>query len=198
MFKNNIILASSSPRRIEMMKANNINPVVIPADIEENTPLYGGKTETCMFLALKKALSVEANLSTELKTDNPYILAADTVVYSDRIIGKPENKADALKILMELSGRAHYVVTGVAVIRAGTSARTVFSSITKVYFKEYTAEDIADYLKTDEPYDKAGAYAIQGYFGRFVERYEGSLNNVIGFPLEEILPVLEELEHEAL
>ncbi len=198
MFKNNIILASSSPRRIEMMKANNINPVVIPADIEENTPLYGGKTETCMFLALKKALSVEANLSTELKKDNPYILAADTVVYSDRIIGKPENKADALKILMELSGRAHYVVTGVAVIRAGTSARTVFSSITKVYFKEYTAEDIADYLKTDEPYDKAGAYAIQGYFGRFVERYEGSLNNVIGFPLEEILPVLEELEHEAL
>ncbi len=198
MFKNNIILASSSPRRIEMMKANNINPVVIPADIEENTPLYGGKTETCMFLAIKKALSVEANLSTELKKDNPYILAADTVVYSDRIIGKPENKADALKILMELSGRAHYVVTGVAVIRAGTSARTVFSSITKVYFKEYTAEDIADYLKTDEPYDKAGAYAIQGYFGRFVERYEGSLNNVIGFPLEEILPVLEELEHEAL
>ncbi len=198
MYKDNIILASSSPRRIEMMKANNINPLIIPADIEENTPLYGGKTETCMFLALKKALSVEANLSTELKTDNPYILAADTVVYSDRIIGKPENKADALKILMELSGRAHYVVTGVAVIRAGTSARTVFSSITKVYFKEYTAEDIADYLKTDEPYDKAGAYAIQGYFGRFVERYEGSLNNVIGFPLEEILPVLEELEHEAL
>ena len=198
MFKNNIILASSSPRRIEMMKANNINPVVIPADIEENTPLYGGKTETCMFLALKKALSVEANLSTELKTDNPYILAADTIVYSDRIIGKPENKADALKILMELSGRAHYVVTGVAVIKAGTTSRTVFSSITKVYFKEYTAEDIADYLKTDEPYDKAGAYAIQGYFGKFVERYEGSLNNVIGFPLEKILPVLEELEHETL
>lgn len=198
MFKANIILASSSPRRIEMMKANNINPVVIPADIEENTPLYGGKTETCMFLALKKALSVEANLSTKLKTDNPYILAADTIVYSDRIIGKPENKADALKILMELSGRAHYVVTGVAVIKAGTTSRTVFSSITKVYFKEYTAEDIADYLKTDEPYDKAGAYAIQGYFGKFVERYEGSLNNVIGFPLEKILPVLEELEHETL
>lgn len=198
MFKDNIILASSSPRRIEMMKANNINPVVIPADIEENTPLYGGKTETCMFLALKKALSVEANLCAELKTDNPYILAADTIVYSDRIIGKPANEADALKILMELSGRAHYVITGVAVIKAGTSARTVFCSITKVYFKTYTADDIADYLKTDEPYDKAGAYAIQGYFGRFVERYEGSLNNVIGFPLEEILSVLEELEHETL
>ncbi len=198
MFKDNIILASSSPRRIEMMKANNINPIVIPADIEENAPLYGGKTETCMFLALKKALSTEANLSAELKTGNPFILAADTVVYSDRIIGKPENEADALKILLELSGKSHYVVTGVAVIRAGTASRTVFSSITKVYFKDYTAEDIADYLKTDEPYDKAGAYAIQGYFGRFVERYEGSLNNVIGFPLEEILPVLEEFEHETL
>ncbi len=198
MFKDNIILASSSPRRIEMMKANNINPVVIPADIEENAPIYGGKTETCMFLALKKALCVEENLSEDLKKSSPCILAADTVVYNDKIIGKPENEADALKILMELSGRAHYVVTGVAVIKAGTAKRTVFSSITKVYFKEYTAEDIADYLKTDEPYDKAGAYAIQGYFGRFVERYEGSLNNVIGFPLEEILPLLEEFEHEAL
>lgn len=198
MYKDNIILASSSPRRIEMMKANNINPIVIPADIKENAPVYGGKTETCMFLALKKALSVEENLSAELKEKNPYILAADTIVYNDKIIGKPENEADALEILMNLSGKAHYVVTGVAVIKAGTTARTVFSSITKVYFKEYTAEDIADYLKTDEPYDKAGAYAIQGYFGRFAERYEGSLNNVIGFPLEEILPVLEELENEAL
>lgn len=198
MYKDNIILASSSPRRIEMMKANNINPIVIPADIEENAPVYGGKTETCMFLALKKALSVEENLSAELKEKNPYILAADTIVYNDKIIGKPENEADALAILMNLSGKAHYVVTGVAVIKAGTTARTVFSSITKVYFREYTADDIADYLKTDEPYDKAGAYAIQGYFGRFVERYEGSLNNVIGFPLEEILPVLEELENEAV
>ena len=198
MYKDNIILASSSPRRIEMMKANNINPIVIPADIEENSPVYGGKTETCMFLALKKALNVEENLNAELKEKNPYILAADTIVYNDKIIGKPENEADALEILMNLSGRAHYVVTGVAVIKAGTAVRTVFSSITKVYFKEYTAEDIADYLKTDEPYDKAGAYAIQGYFGRFIERYEGSLNNVIGFPLEEILPVLEEFENEAL
>lgn len=198
MYKDNIILASSSPRRIEMMKANNINPIVIPTDIEENAPVYGGKTETCMFLALKKALSVEENLSAELKEKNPYILAADTIVYNDKIIGKPENEADALEILMNLSGKAHYVVTGVAVIKAGTTARTVFSSITKVYFREYTADDIADYLKTDEPYDKAGAYAIQGYFGRFVERYEGSLNNVIGFPLEEILPVLEELENEAV
>ena len=151
-----------------------------------------------MFLALKKALSVEENLSAELKEKNPYIMAADTIVYNDKIIGKPENEADALEILMNLSGKAHYVVTGVAVIKAGTTARTVFSSITKVYFREYTADDIADYLKTDEPYDKAGAYAIQGYFGRFVERYEGSLNNVIGFPLEEILPVLEELENEAV
>ena len=198
MYKDNIILASSSPRRIEMMKANNINPIVIPAEIEENAPVYGSKTETCMFLALKKALSVEENLSAELKEKNPYILAADTIVYNDKIIGKPENEADALEILMNLSGKAHYVVTGVAVIKAGTTARTVFSSITKVYFREYTADDIADYLKTDEPYDKAGAYAIQGYFGRFVERYEGSLNNVIGFPLEEILPVLEELENEAV
>ena len=198
MYKHNIILASSSPRRIEMMKSNGINPMVIPAKIKENTPLYDGKTETCMFLALKKALAVEEGLSDEQKSDCPYILAADTVVYSDKIIGKPHDKADALEILMSLSGKAHYVVTGVAILKAGTTMRTVFSSITKVYFKEYTAEDIAAYLETDEPYDKAGAYAIQGYFGRYVDHYEGSLNNVIGFPLEQIIPVLEEMQNENL
>ena len=194
----NIILASSSPRRIEMMKAHSINPVIIPADIKENAPVYGGKTETCMFLALKKALHVEETLDTELKSSHPYILAADTIVYNDKIIGKPKNESDALKILMELSGKAHYVITGAAIIKAGTSLRTVFNSITKVYFKKYTADDIADYLKTDEPYDKAGGYAIQGYFGRFVDKYEGSLDNVIGFPFEEITKVLEEFENEAL
>ncbi len=195
---NNIILASSSPRRIEMMKAHNIHPIVIPADIEENSPVYDGKTETCMFLALKKALHVEENLSTELKNSHPYILAADTVVYNNKIIGKPKDESDALRILMELSGKSHYVITGVAIIKAGTSLRTVFNSMTEVYFKEYTADDIADYLKTDEPYDKAGGYAIQGYFGRFIDRYDGSLSNVIGFPFEEILKMLEEFENETL
>ena len=190
MYKDNIILASSSPRRIEMMKANNINPIVIPADIEENAPVYGGKTETCMFLALKKALSVEENLSAELKEKNPYILAADTIVYNDKIIGKPENEADALEILMNLSGKAHSVVTGVAVIKAGKTARTVFSSITKVYFREYTADDIADYLKTDEPYDKAGGYGIQGLAGKFISGIQGSYSGIMGLPLYETVVLL--------
>ena len=88
-----------------------------------------------MFLALKKALSVEENLSAELKEKNPYILAADTIVYNDKIIGKPENEADALEILMNLSGKAHYVVTGVAVIKAGTTARTVFKQHHKSIFQ---------------------------------------------------------------
>lgn len=198
MYKDNIILASSSPRRIEMLRAHNINPVIMPADITENAPLYGGKTETCTFLALKKALFTEAHLTAELKDKSPYILAADTIVYDDKIIGKPQDEAHAGEILMNLSGRMHYVVTGVAIIKAGTPIRAVLNSITKVYFKEYTEEDIADYLKTAEPYDKAGGYAIQGYFGRYIDHYEGSLNNVIGFPLEEILAKLEELEHETL
>lgn len=182
----NIVLASKSPRRIEIMKEHGITPVIIPSDIEENDPVCGGRCETPMFLALKKAMNVE-----EKAEEGDYVIAADTVVYDGRVIGKPEDKDDARDILMSLSGRTHYVVTGCAVIKAHTNVRRSFAVITEVTFKDYTEDDIKDYLETDEPYDKAGAYAIQGYFGRFVESYFGSLENVIGFPWDEISGELE-------
>ena len=187
----NIILASKSPRRIEIMREHGIEPEIIPADITESPPLYGGKCDTPMFLALKKAMKVE-----ESADKGKFIIAADTVVYDGRIIGKPKDRDDAEKILMSLSGRSHYVVTGCAVIKAHTSVRKVFAVTTRVTFTDYSISDIADYLAGDEPYDKAGAYAIQGYFGRFVKNYEGSLMNVIGFPWDEIEQALKDTGYE--
>lgn len=189
----NIVLASKSPRRIEIMKEHGIIPEIIPADIIETPPLHGGKYDTPMFLALKKAMKVE-----ETADDGQYIIAADTVVYDGRIIGKPKDRDDAERILMSLSGRSHYVVTGCAVIKANTTVKKVFAVATEVTFTDYRSSDIQDYLDSDEPYDKAGAYAIQGYFGRFVKNCEGSLLNVIGFPWDEIEQALKETGYEGI
>lgn len=190
-----IILASKSPRRIEIMKNHGITPHIMPSDIDENPPLYGGLYETPMFLALKKALDIESKTE---ENAHAYILAADTIVYSDKAIGKPEDKEDALNILMSLSGKKHYVATGCAIVKAHEPVRRCFTVVTEVHFKSYTAEELEDYLNTDEPYDKAGAYAIQGYFGRYIDHFEGSLDNVIGFPWDEIEAELKDMGYEAL
>lgn len=189
-----IVLASRSPRRIEMMKKNGFDPVIIPSEIEENEPVHGGMIDTPIYLSFKKASDVESHLDQSLLEKHPYIIAADTVVYSDRIIGKPEDRKDALDILMGLSGRTHHVVTGVSIIKAGTTVKTSFASVTEVDFASYSEEELQDYLDTDEPYDKAGAYAIQGYFSRYVTEFRGSYDNVVGFPWDEILEKLEELD----
>ena len=207
MKKENIILASSSPRRIEMMQKNGYNPIIMPADVDEALPEEIGMEDAVMYLALKKALYVEnellsnkeasSNTSVLEVTDSdnaPYIIAADTVVFKDSIIGKPMDREDAFNILWYLNGKEHYVTTGVCILKAGTPIRHCFYEVTKVYFKNYTEQELNDYLDTDEPYDKAGAYAIQGYFGKYVERIEGDLNNVIGFPWDRIENELAKLK----
>ena len=189
-----IILASSSPRRIEMMRAHGIDPKIIKPECSEILPENIGMEEAVMFLALKKALWVEEKilsdphlLSESLKEVSPYIVAADTIVYYDHIIGKPENKKDAFNILTTLRNKAHYVATGVSIVKAGEPIRRVFCEVTKVFFNDYSDEELLDYLDTDEPYDKAGAYAIQGTFSKYIDHIEGDMNNVIGFPWDRIL-----------
>lgn len=186
------ILASSSPRRIEMMKAHGMHPIIMPSHADEHLPLHSGMTETPMFLAFQKAKAVEEQYlqqhSGEIagQTPAPIIIAADTIVYKDRIMGKPLDRNDALRMLMELRGDMHYVVTGAALVEAGRSRAKVFCQLTKVFFKDFTAEELSAYLSTDEPYDKAGAYAIQGYFSRYIDHIEGDYDNVVGFPWQRI------------
>ena len=185
----NIVLASGSPRRIEIMRAHGIEPLVMPADIEENIPKVHGMCETVMFLALKKAQDVAGRLSSlaDCTEEGSIIVAADTIVYKDgEIMGKPADRDDAYRMLDKLRKDFHNVVTGVALLSYGRQLTRVFAEVTKVYFKDYPDSELEAYLDTDEAYDKAGAYAIQGYFAKHIDHIEGSYENVIGFPWERI------------
>ena len=211
-----LILASGSPRRIEMMQAHGYEPLVIPAQIEENVPLHHSMTDTVTYLALKKARDVEARWLGERQLDQiaegadavasdiaasdfpgangqavpdrpPVIIAADTVVcYQGEIMGKPVDKEDGFRMLSALRSDVHDVVTGVALVEAGAQHASVFYEITKVFFKDYSDEELLAYLDTEEAYDKAGGYAIQGWFSRYVDHIEGDYDNVVGFPWKRI------------
>jgi len=186
------ILASGSPRRIEMMKKHGIRPVVHPAEIDENIPPEHGMCQTVMFLALKKAKAVEAEyLASDGKA--PIIIAADTIVYKDEIMGKPEDREDAFRMICSLRNDVHFVVTGCALVEAGMQNARVFAEITKVFVKDFSDEELNAYLDTDEPYDKAGAYAIQGIFSKHIDHIEGDYDNVVGFPWERIEKELAKL-----
>ncbi len=180
-----IILASSSPRRIEMMRRHGYDPEIRPADIDETLPENISMKDAVMFLALKKALDVESRCSFP-KDEGKLIIAADTVVYKDEILGKPLNRDDAFRMLTIIKGTSHYVATGVAIVEAGRPNKRVFCDATEVFCKDYSEQQLNAYLDTDEPYDKAGAYAIQGIFSKHIDHYEGSFDTVVGFPWEMI------------
>ena len=194
-----IILASGSPRRIEMMRTRGIEPLVMPADIDENLPKVHGMCETVMFLALKKAQDVAERLSSlpNCTENGSIIVAADTIVYKDgEIMGKPADREDAFRMLDKLRNDFHYVVTGVALLAYGRQLTRVFAEVTKVYFKDYPDSELEGYLDTDEAYDKAGAYAIQGYFAKHIDHIEGSYENVIGFPWDRIESEIWKMEEK--
>lgn len=167
--------------------------MIIKPEVEEIISPDMSMREAVMFLALKKALSVEQGLPDEDIPHPSLIIAADTVVYSGKIIGKPDNFEEAYAILEDLNGKSHYVATGIALIEPHGFKRKVFCEVTKVYFKKYSKEDIQRYIETEEPYDKAGGYAIQGAWGKHVDRIEGDYDNVIGFPFNRILKEIEAL-----
>lgn len=186
--KKTIILASSSPRRIEMMHKHGYDPIIMPADIDETLPENISAKDAVMFLALKKALYVEQKAA-----PGSIIIAADTVVYKDGILGKPENRSDAARMLRKIKNTSHQVATGVAILIAGESTRNVFYDITEVFCKDFNDDELSAYLDTDEPYDKAGAYAIQGIFAKHIDHWNGSFDTVVGFPWELIELKLKEL-----
>lgn len=183
--KGKIILASGSPRRVEMMQKHGIFPEIIKPEVDETLPQDSSVCQSVMYLALKKALHVEK------KCENGIILAADTLVYKDNIIGKPKDFEDAVRILKLLRNQRHYVLTGVAIVEANTTNRRVFYESTEVVFKEYTDQDIIDYIESGEAWDKAGAYAIQGGFSKYIDCFIGDYYNVIGFPWKRIVKELD-------
>lgn len=181
-----IILASSSPRRIEMMKNNGYEPEIIPAHVDETILIDMSCESAAMAMALKKAAYIAEQISEDEhsdRNDGAVIIAADTiVVFGKEIMGKPTDKEDAYRMLSKLRNNYHQVMTGVAIIDTTENLKTCFCDTTSVYFKDYTDEELLDYVKTSEPYDKAGGYAIQGTFGKYIDRFEGDYDNVVGFP----------------
>ncbi len=185
--KLNIILASSSPRRIEMFHDHGIFPVVIPSNTTETTPMPLSPKETALFLALKKALSVkEQGHIPQCIGYNGVIIAADTLVFKEEIFGKPVDKADAQRMLSLLSGTSHQVVTGVALLSLKDPFTRLFAEKSNVTFYSYSDEEIETYLGTPEPYDKAGAYAIQGTFSKYIKAVKGDTDNIIGLPWDKL------------
>lgn len=166
------------------MKNIGIEPIILPSLADESLPFAMTMEQAVMFLALKKALNVEKIWLKE-PMDHPVpavIIAADTIVYKNGMIGKPVDKDDAFNTLKLLRNSSHYVATGVALIRPGFPKRSVFHDVTEVFFKNYSDQEIKQYLDTDEPWDKAGSYAIQGTWGKYVSHIDGNYDNVIGFP----------------
>ena len=175
-----IILASSSPRRKEIISKLNIDFEIIHPKINEDNYKYNKKTppkDYAEFLSKAKALSVFENHK------NKIVIGADTIVVLKKniVLGKPKNKDDAYKTLMMLSGKIHNVITGVTIINAHN--QYTFSESTSVKFFHLNKDDIMNYIKTSSPYDKAGSYGIQDYSSIFVEKIDGCYNNVIGFPI---------------
>ena len=180
-----IVLASRSPRRSELLTAAGISFEVLAADIDETPRANEAPDKYVERLAIEKARAVF-----RLRPD-ARVLGADTTVTIDgEILGKPVDEADALRMLRLLSGRPHEVHTGVSLISASGIKSAV--DTTRVWFSRMTDEDISWYVATGEPVDRAGAYAIQGYASRFIPRIEGSYSNVVGLPVALVSSILDE------
>ena len=185
-FSEPVVLASASPRRLELLSEVVSDLTVSPSDIDESDVKATSPRALVKELSKRKALAV-------LPQDGNFekvVIGADTVVYRNKLYGKPHDRADAIRILNELNGKRHYVFTGVTVISIGI-VRT-FAVRSSVRFKSLSQEEIERYVDEYRPYDKAGAYAVQE--GVVVKSYRGSLTNIIGLPMEKLIKVLRNEE----
>jgi len=176
-----LILASKSPRRRELMEKLQIPFACEPSDVEENIPADLPVEKTAEYLSEIKAEDVYLRHKGEGKA----VIGSDTVVVLDNVIyGKPADREDAFRMLRNLSGKTHQVLTGVTL--RSDSKKESFTVSTDVEFYELSDEQIMRYLDTGEPFDKAGAYGIQGYGALLVKRISGDYYSVMGFPIAEI------------
>jgi septum formation protein len=182
-----LILASGSPRRLELLSAFDFSIKVIKPDTDETIDPALTPQEVVVSLAIQKGSAVASIVGTKIP-----LLSADTiVVIDDEIINKPSDKDDAINMITKLSGRTHSVFTGVAIFFNDTV--DTFFVKSNVTFKKLSAKEISDYCDTDEPYDKAGAYAVQGIGSFMVKSINGSYSNVIGLPVSEVIEHFQKL-----
>lgn len=186
-----LILASSSPRRAEVLRNAGIEFEVSPADIDETRRPGEATGDYVQRLALEKA---RAAVDSETSAKDFIAVGADTVVVNrGEILLKPESPEDARRMLRQLSDGVHEVHTGLAVIRMPQKIERVIEEVTSVHFAKLSDAEIDAYIATGEPFDKAGAYGIQSLGGRYVTRVEGCYFNVMGMPLGRLWATLKEL-----
>ena len=182
-----IVLASASPRRRELLEKIGLKFEVEPSNYAEDLRSGLSPDELARAISLEKARSVAS------RHKKAVVIAADTfIVFRGKIMGKPGTEAEARRMLMMLSGKPHSVITGFTILDTDENKILTKSVETVVHIKNLTSEEIEAYVKSGEPLDKAGAYAIQGLGSVIVERIEGDYFNVIGLPLSALAEGLKE------
>jgi len=186
--KRQIILASTSPRRLQLVKLLDIKFKVVDSGYEEVVDPKLNHQDMVKFLALGKA---EA---TAKKYPRALIVAADTMVsFHGKIIGKPKNKTEAMAMLKSFSGKAQTLVTGVVVMDAASGKKVATAVTSKIYFKKLSERDILDYVRKANPYDKAGGYNLQGLGLNLIKKVEGDFTNNLGLPMGVVFNALQKL-----
>ena len=184
-----IILGSSSPRRADILKKLKLDFEIIPSDYVEPHDLTDFSYAYVENLAYNKALDVAKKIDYDAK-----VIGADTIVVVDnKILGKPKDKEDAFKTLKLLSGRTHFVVTGVAIVESLSLNSIVKSETTYVTFEHLSDQQIHDYIEKFKPFDKAGSYGIQELPDGYIKSVDGDLDNVIGLPSKLTLDLLQQI-----
>ena len=182
-----IILASSSPRRSELLRQLGLQFTVDSTDHDENVSPAAEPRQLVRELSLKKARAVAA------RHRNAIVIAADTMgVLEGQVLGKPENDNQAVEMLKAMSGKCHTVITGFSIIDTDTNKTTSRTVETRVYFRQLDPSEINAYVRSGESRDKAGAYAIQGLGSVLVEKIDGDYTNVVGLPLSALALALKE------
>lgn len=177
-----IILASSSPRREEILNRYKLSPTIFPSEIDEKIIEGESPVQIAMSLAFEKCLWVSNHFD-----NGEVIIGADTIVVLEgNIISKPKNEKDAFNILKTLSGKVHSVITGVCIIKSNSNIKIIDYEKTEVEFRLLSDDQIIRYINTKEPLDKAGAYGIQGYGQILVKKINGCYSNVVGLPLGKL------------
>jgi len=193
-----LVLASASPRRVELLKAAGFEFEVLPVDVDESVRALESPARYVERLAAEKSARAQVALKSRAAAASPaasaesVVLGADTAVVVDgEILGKPRDDADAAGMLGRLSGRAHDVLTGVSLRKGRYEVNRVESS--RVFVATLSADELRWYVESGEGRDKAGAYAIQGLASRFITRIEGSYSNVVGLPIAMVYDLLQAL-----
>jgi len=187
-----VILASGSPRRKELLEKLNVKFEIIVSDADETLNKNLVIEEQVKQLAYKKAKSVFESIE-----GNKIVIGADTMVFKENIIyGKPKDKEDAIKMLKDLQGCMHKVITGFCVLveNNGEIKEYLDYEISEVYVKPMENEEILEWIEVGNPYDKAGGYAIQQEFMKFVEKINGNYENIVGLPISKLYDILKQIK----